>query len=171
MNKTLVYGGILIAILLAVGAYFFPSVAGDAVESLGSYGTRFQNGLCVGSTCSVTRYKMTIGNSADAIGKLFNKTGSSYPLIMPKSAGYTQAATTTYGYDVAVTGIVSGCTVMATYATSTPTLAGAQWPILGAIASTTAGYATLVIENLTGTAANPSVTGIASSTSLLVACP
>ena len=47
MNKTLVYGGILIAIVIAVGAYFVPQTA---APEFGATGTRFPNGLSADST-------------------------------------------------------------------------------------------------------------------------
>lgn len=78
--------------------------------------------------------------------------------------GITQAASTTKNYDCAVTGVVSGDKVFAQFATSTPgTVNG--WSIVGAKASTTSGYITLLISNLTGASRVPSGSGVGSSTS------
>ncbi len=164
LNK---FSGILAVV--AIGLAIFAVL--NAGPSFGSVGTRFPNGLAVGTTATVTQNKLTIGNSGTALGNVIYGTGTGFPLIVTSQAAYTQAASTTQPYDIAVAGLVAGCTVNVTYATSTATLIGAQWPILGVKASTTAAFATVVIANYTGTAANPSVTGIASSTNVVAICP
>lgn len=49
MNKTVVYGGILIAIVIAVGGYFFPQIQ----TAFGASGTRFPNGISADTTSPV----------------------------------------------------------------------------------------------------------------------
>src|SRR5258708_7509844 len=46
MNKPLVYGGVLIAIVLAIGSYYFPQGANLA----GSTGSRFPSGISADAT-------------------------------------------------------------------------------------------------------------------------
>lgn len=48
-NTKSIWAGILIAIILAVGSYFFPKVKEVTPDELGSVGTRFPNGLVSGS--------------------------------------------------------------------------------------------------------------------------
>lgn len=71
------------------------------------------------------------------------------------------AASTTVPFDCAVTGALTGDTVIGMFATSSPN--GAGWEIVGASASTTAGYLTFRITNGTGASAYPPAS-IASTT-------
>lgn len=82
----------------------------------------------------------------------------------------SQAATSTASYDCAVTGVVPGDTVIATLGTTTQnTIQGsAIWSLQSAKASTTAGYVTFRVTNLTGAAVVPSTTSIGSSTQYLI---
>lgn len=77
------------------------------------------------------------------------------------------SATSTKNYDCAVTGVVSTDKVYAlTLASSTP--AGGGVFVVGANASSTAGFITVTVTNLTGASYNPATTGFGSSTPYLV---
>lgn len=86
----------------------------------------------------------------------------------------SQTATTTSSYDCAVTGVVSGDTVVAQFASSSPTqnlpvALGAGWFITSSKASSTAGFITVRVVNLAGSALVPSAnTSIGSSTAYIV---
>lgn len=79
----------------------------------------------------------------------------------------SQVGTSTAAYDCAVTGVVSGDTVIAQLATTTSFIAARNWAITGAKASTTAGYITVMLTNL-GQTSVPSVIGVGSTTSYIV---
>lgn len=157
-NLTLWVALIAVAII-AVGGYFFPQIQ----TVLGSVGTRFPNGLAVGTTASVTQNKMTIGNTGTAIG---NYQFGSCTLI---GTDVSQAASTTVPYDCAVTGATSASIVFGLISTSTSRATGGvqSWIISGAKASTTAGYVTFMLTN-NGSAVAPSVTSVGSSTSYIL---
>lgn len=92
------------------------------------------------------------------------------------TANATVVASTTTIFDCAVTGVVSGDTVFASFATTTLSspLWGAtssQWDIVHAAASTTSGFITLTAFNMTGGTASLSASGIASTTSYRISHP
>lgn len=89
-----------------------------------------------------------------------------------------QAASTTKPYDCAVTGVVSGDTVFFAESTTTATYTAGNAPfrIVGAKASTTAGFVTLAVENFLGASQAPGnianiQTGFGSSTQVVVFHP
>jgi len=102
MNKihewinTLLILGVLVLVLV-----------GSNQSDLGAIGTRFPNGLAVGTTASVTQNKLTIGNSGTAIGNAIfgnstcTRTGAAF------------AATTTEEWICASTGVTAGDKVFA----------------------------------------------------------
>lgn len=146
----------LIAIVIAVSGHFFP----QAQELLGASGTRFPNGIAVGTGASVsTAGTLVIGANGSSISEFKATTCN---LI---GTDASQPASTTVAYDCAVTGIASGDVVMAILASSTPRF-GQGWDIKAAIASTTAGFLTVLLSNETGTAAVPSATSVGSSTNV-----
>lgn len=79
----------------------------------------------------------------------------------------SQAATTTEPYDCAVANVKSGDVVLAQLELSASLGTQPGWVITGAKASTTPGYITVLVENITGAAAVPSVTGVGSSTAFV----
>lgn len=155
-NKTLTIG-VLVAIVIAIGGYFFPQIQ----SAFGSVGTRFPNGLAVGTTATVTQNKLTIGNSGTAIGDAIYGTCA---LTVPPWANIP--ATTSKPFDCAVTGVVSTAVVIAQIATTTasPYTTFGGWSIEGADASSTAGFITVVLRNGTGAVSNPSQFSFASTT-------
>lgn len=82
MNKTLIYGGILVAIVIATGSYFFPQTS----EKVG--GTRFPNGISADSTSpldgEVRGTDLTITDDATISGGV---------LSVPTSLGATSTLT------------------------------------------------------------------------------
>lgn len=141
MSKDLGLQVAIVAVaIIALGAYFFPQQA----ASLGAAGTRYPNGLAVGTT-SPAQGKMLIGTNGTNIGNVNFQTCS---LIL---TSYTITASSTVTADCAVTGAQTGDVVFAQFATTTPgSGTGAGWLITGASASTTAGFDTLSIVNNTG---------------------
>lgn len=80
----------------------------------------------------------------------------------------TQTGSSTLPYDCAVTGVVSGDNVMAQISTSTAFKTLNGWSLTGSKASSTSGYITVLLSNHTGASANPSATGVGSTTSYLI---
>lgn len=158
-NKSLIIG-LLITVVIAIGGYYFPQVQ----KALGVVGTRFPNGLAVGSTASVTQNKMTIGNSGTAIGNFLFGTCN---LL---GADMTQAASSTKSYDCAVTGATSASIVFAQLSTTTGEFAlGNQlWDIVSAKGSTTADFITVRLFNGTNASTIPSAANVGSSTNYLI---
>ena len=156
-NKTLTIG-LLITVVIAVGGYFFPQMKG----LFGSVGTRFPNGLAVGTTATVTQNKITIGNSGTAVGNLLF--GTCNLLGMDVS----QAASTTASYDCAVTGATAASIVLAQLSTTTQNTSVLNWAVTSAKGSTTADYITLRVSNLAGTALVPSASAVGSSTNYFI---
>ncbi len=103
---------------------------------------------------------LIIGPSGSSLTQVIKGTGS---LIAPSYVSL--AASTTLAADIAVTGVVSGDTVFAQFATSTAL--GAGWEVVNASASSTAGYITVRFINNTGTAATIPAS-VASTTQYLI---
>lgn len=146
----------LVAIVIAIGGYMYPQVQ-SAVSHFG--GTTNYDALQVS--------KLTVGASGVGMGQFSPTTCN---LI---GTDASQAASSSKAYDCAVTGITSGDPVIALIATSTTANAatGAAslcpgWQIVGAKASTTAGYATVILANNSCGAAVPSATSVGSSTNI-----
>ena len=83
----------------------------------------------------------------------------------------THAATSTKPYDLAVSGIAPGDAVFAQFSTTSPNggLTNIGWLIRGCHASSTAGYATCHVMNLTGGDAFLSARAVGSSTNVMYA--
>ena len=92
MNKNIVYGSITIAIVIAIGAYFFPTQVQRLQQAVGA-GTRFINGLSTTSTAPSSGQVLTTTLTVN----------SATTLIATSTLGstYTQNATSTisYGYE------------------------------------------------------------------------
>lgn len=134
-----------------------------------------QSGLSLGGVTNYDEVDATaikIGTSGNRVGQVLSSTCS---LI---GADVSQGATTTKAYDCAITGIVSGDTTLAQFASSTPftngtlgSIGSLGWVITSSKASTTAGFMTVLVANLTGQSAILSATNIASTTSYLSTHP
>ncbi len=103
---------------------------------------------------------LKIGSSGSSVSQIINTTCD-----IPGNASV--AATSTKNFDCAISGVQSGDKVYVTEQASS-TLA-TQYVIKGATASTTNGFVTFSVLNLTGAAAVPSATpGFGSSTQVLI---
>ena len=164
----------LIAVaIIAIGAYYYPSVKSTTNGLFGSTScgsiTCLEGGLRLvtdaggdfeSDVAAVFGGTFTLGSSGTALSQL--QKGSCNLL----TAGATVTATTTKQFDCAVTGVISTDTVFAT-GTSTIAANGGVMFISGATASTTNGFITVWVTNLTG-ANNTVPLGIASSTKYLI---
>ena len=106
-------------------------------------------------------YDVQLGNDGTPIAELI--TGTCNLTGMDGS----HAATTTKAYDCAVTGVQTGDIVFVGQATTTPTT-NYGWRVMGANASSTNGFITVHVLNLTGGAATPSASAVGSSTPYLI---
>lgn len=112
------------------------------------------DGLVVGTSGTNTSFSGLIGTSCNLLGM-----------------NVSHAASTTKAYDCAVTGLTSSYNVVAQLATSTlyaTTTQGASqsWYVSQAKASTTAGFATVMVTYFGGASIVPSSLGIGSSTAI-----
>ena len=163
MNNKLSILGFVVLMLLVSGLYF------KGGSNLFGGGTRMVNGLSTDTTSpSAGQVRTTtltvtssavIGTNGSTISEL---KGTTCDLI---GTDASQTASTTVAYDCAVTGVASGDVVLAQLATSTPVGGSAGWSISAALASTTAGYVTVLLYN-NGVAAVPSATHVGSSTNI-----
>lgn len=163
-NKNLWVALIVVAII-AIGGLFYPHVQQTVSTFVGgvtNYDTIGSSGLQLGSgcndsnnTCTGTTFTGFVGASCDLIG-----------------TNASQAASTTVAYDCAVTNMTSSFKTVAQLATSTPTVGGSGavgslgWAIVASKASTTSGFVTVMLANLTGIARVPSATNVGSSTTV-----
>lgn len=170
MNKsTFAIGVALVAMVIAIGGYFYPQVKGaaslfGAIGSETNYSSVGVTGLKVGSNCGDSS-SSTAANGCDTIAHIIV---ASCSLIADLSAGTT---TPSYAYCTGVTGVTSADSVTASFATSTLSWNGVNenFNIVSAKASTTAGAIDFELGNLTGKAQAPSAAGrIASTTNLII---
>jgi hypothetical protein len=150
----------VIALVIAVIGVFTPrqssvvgAVANTNFTGLGT--TQLQVGTgCDNSfgTCNGTAIAQVLKGTCNLIG-----------------SDSSQAATTTVAYDCAVTNAQSGDTVFAQLASTTPALGGSMgWVIVATKASSTSGYITVMLTNMSGASRVPSVTSVGSSTQYLI---
>lgn len=128
----------MVAVLIAIGGYFYPSVStvlGANATGPAHYQTEsFWQGLQLGQRGSI----------------ISNLNFGTCSLI---ASNYTVAASTSVAMDCAVTGAQSADKVFSNFATSSVSSAGPGWEVVGASASSTAGYLTFRITNGTGASA------------------
>lgn len=146
-NKSLTVGLIAVAII-AIGGYFFPQIQ----SLVGSVGTRFPNGLAVGTTATVTQNKITIGNSGTALGNVLFGTCNA----QQKSTG-SFAATTSAQFYCAVTGAASGDNVQVMLPAGAGTNADGAASITGGFvvvsaSATSSNFIQFTLDNFTGAA-------------------
>lgn len=155
---------LLIVVYLIVGAVLFPNVKTETVyvdKPLGAANNatstitnpfNFQQGFQVSPTgdSGATLVRKVIATQCNIIG-----------------ANVSQAASSSAAYDCAVTGVTSTDFVIAQLASSTVVSGGNYFSVTSAKASTTAGFATLVLWN-NGTASSPAARGVGSSTPILI---
>lgn len=146
------------------------SAATTISTNINTGGTLDVTGKTTLVNASTTR--VSIGSSGTTVTQLIKGFCTSWNGTGLNSMDGNQTASTTEAYDCAVTGVVSGDMVMAQLSTSTPFVAGSNnlagdWAIVGAQASTTSGYITILLWN-GGATAVPSATGVGSSTAYLI---
>ena len=170
MNKTTIVA--VIALVIAIIGLFTPtgkSVLG-AITGVTNYNYLGVSQLKIGTTCN-DGFSYS-GCNGTAISGL--NTGKCYIQAYATTITASTTATVdcqataavggiTTANDVALTGITSGDSIVTMFATSTPSAFGGI-VIIGATASSTAGYITLSIENLTGTTYTWPLTGTATGT-------
>lgn len=159
----------LVAIVIAIGGYFFPQME----KTLGStFGTRFPDGISVGvgAPLPTTKGALIIGSAGTQISNIV--AGTCYV----KAYATTIAATSTAIVDCQATALVSqngisalsgvktNDIVQVTIATSSEPVASGGLILQSAAASTTAGYIQLNIFNGTGTTYTWPTTGAATGT-------
>lgn len=147
----------VVAIVIAIAAWGLPHGAAGPTTSGITTGTNFKYGISVGSAPS-------LGANPTNFSKVLAGTCT---LIM---GAQTITASTTKPFDCAITGVVSGDIVVnAMWATTTiPSFASNGYAIVGGYSSTTSGYITLLVSNLTGATGSPSLNALASTTAYTV---
>lgn len=103
---------------------------------------KFNDTLVVAGAVSHTS-TFTQGSSGTALTQLISGTGAFI------GANLAQAATTSQAYDIAVSGVQVNDKVFVSLSTTT-TSTNLGWRVLGASASSTSGYITVTLQNLTG---------------------
>lgn len=149
----------IIAALIAVLAVFaLVGVRHSAPQSFGAtnYGTVQVDHIQVGPGCNDANSTCTGTSVAHIVSSTCNLIGTDS----------SQTASTTKQYDCAVTNLLSTDNVIAQLATTTVAASFGGWNIISAGASTTAGFATVLLYNGTGASAAPSAIGVGSSTKI-----
>ena len=159
MKNKMKLGIALVAVIIAIGGYSFPQSIiqhqGSDWEDTGAIGTRFPNGLAVGTGASIaTAGALVVGSGGANLQLVLKGTCNQ---LEPMN-GDNIAATSTFSMDCAVTGVQSGDTVfvnLGSNATSTlnATSTNGGWIFLGAKASTTNGFISFFWANRIGKAA------------------
>ncbi len=147
---------VILAIIYVVGFTSHKTVFGSATSCTDGY-TCFTNLEVQGSNLIDGVITMAGGSKVGSSGTTLNTVLEGKSSLIASS--FTVGATTTVSMDIAATGALTGDTVFASFAT-TSSVGG--WAIVGASASTTAGFDTLRVMNLTG-ASNVIPASIASS--------
>lgn len=144
----------VVALIIAIIGVFTP--AGKIVSNAFGGVTNYDE-------IDVTALKVG-GTNGSRVGPIISSTCS---LIYSNSS---ITASTTRPFDCAVTGVVVGDLVFVQTATTTAALGGQGWSIIGASASSTSGFITVLVGNNTGATANLP-REIASSTPYLILHP
>ncbi len=173
MNKQNILASVITSIvvvvvaLMVVGGNNQPQGTEVVDNSVGYAGTRFSHGISIGTNTAPASNGLKIGDNGTEVKELI-----SISTCVVDDYNTIQRASSTKAYSCPVTGVSSGDIIIAQIATSTApgggiTFMDGLWSIVGAMASTTDGYATVLYRN-DGPAKRPSDSGIASSTTLLV---
>lgn len=121
----------VVAVIIAIAGFVYH----PATPSYGEIGTRWPNGIYIGSIASNASKVSTMGFGTCSL----------------IASSYTLAASTSLPFDCAVPTAVTGDAVDAWFATSTS--AGAGWLVTQSSASTTSGFITIDVVNNTGASA------------------
>lgn len=161
-TKNIVIGVLAVLTLFFGLNYFSPNSLGAASGPAHWQKESFLQGLAAGGRDQLSidnAGKLTVGATGTAVTQL---NFASCDLI---GSNASQAASTTLPYDCAVTGVTSSSKVIALLASSTPRGGSSSWEIVGAIASSTSNFVTVLLTN-NGPAAVPSVSSVGSSTAV-----
>ena len=172
-NKVAFTFSIIVAVFLVVSLVSAATTISTNILTAGNIETTAGTLTVAGASslaAVTTSGTLTVGSSGSALTTIIKGACTSWNGTGLNSMDGSQAASTTEAYDCAVTGAVSGDVVIAQLSTSTPitsTAGSAYWNIIGAKASTTAGYITVLLYN-NGPTAVPSALGVGSSTSYII---
>lgn len=150
-----VLGAVIGVLLAGSGSHLLGGVYNQVAQTF--------PGLCVGSNCTVTANKLTVGNSGTAIGNIIY--GTCY-----LKADFSISATSTAMVDCVSTSFKSGDTVLISGLATTSTALTRQFTAqsIGS-ASSTNGYAPVRLTNWSGAAVTPaSLNGFGSSTPFVI---
>ena len=145
----------LVAVIIAIGGYFFPQVSAGLLGGTTNYDTIAVSGFQVGSGCN--------NGFGSCAGTLMSANNFGTTTLIGAGTAMTVTASTTKEIDFACTA-TSADQVLAFFApTTTVAVNGQGWSINYARASTTSGFCTAVVVNASGvTAQIPQ--GLASTT-------
>ena len=143
--------GVLIALVIAIGGYFFPQVTGTLNST---FGTRFPDGISIGKGAPLptTQGATIIGATGSQISNLVM--GTCYirnyaATVAATSSALVDCQGTLSGTVTALAGVKTGDYVQAVLSTTT---AATALSIIGATASSTNGYIQLEVFNSSSTA-------------------
>lgn len=160
MKSTLALIVSVVALIIGVGGYMYPQfvttqpiVTEEEQFGAATPGTRFPHGITIGlPASSPTNVSKILTGSCNMIG-----------------ADASVTASSTSSFDCAIPGVISTDRVVAMLSTTTNVAnSPLNWNIMSAKASTTAGFVTFRLTNLSGANAVPSATAVGSSTSYIV---
>lgn len=138
-NIKLVWGGIMVAIVFAIGGFFLPQVQlpeFSPEDALGATGTRFPNGIAVGSSASVSSTgTFNVGSTGNGISKMIQ---GSCTATQAEAAATAFAASSTRAWICSVTGARSGDKIFASLDSGSNLFGtGQTFSIVGTRATTT----------------------------------
>ena len=140
-SNSKVFVGVLIAVIIAIGGYFFPQV--QSIVGSDGRGTRFPNGISVNSTVSPASNGLRIGANGSEIVEMKSTTCNAATTELPLEATSTDAFT------CSVTGVAAGDQVHVTLPSDSGSVFGG-FNISYAVASTDT--VTFGVQNNTGVA-------------------
>lgn len=146
--------GVLVAIVIAIGAYSFPKQAGQVAEALGSAGTRFQHGVSINTNTAPTGNGLLVGSNGTEFAGI--KTGSCTiwalnNTIAASTTAQVECQSATNGTLASgLTGVTTDSVCQLITASSTNTTSNGL-AVLGVSASSTAGSIVAQLSNFTGT--------------------
>ncbi len=155
MENKNIWAGLLVVLVIAIGAYFYPTVR----SSLGA----------IVDTSYFDFFDATTGYKINGTTVLSSTSGSGFVATTCNILANVSITATSSGraFCTGVTGVTSGTKIIAQFSTTTSALAADQWVIVGSQASSTAGAIEFELLNLTGGNAIPAaVSTRASSTKI-----
>lgn len=163
MDKAKIALGVaLVALVVAAGGYFYPTVAKTAAQTFGEIGTRYPNGIWVGTIGSATREaNLSMGPCYFAPSATTIAASTSIAVDCQATAGVAAAG------ESALAGVLNNDNIQITLSTTTARSGvGSSGSLVvgGASASSTPGYITVWLWNQTGTTYTWPTVGSASGT-------